>query len=187
MFWSLFTRRMAHIRRPAARKRPTARPGVECLERREVPTLTMTLKIDGIVGDRPGGEIAIDSFSFAVSGTGPVQFHFTMKENRVTPALLRAEVTGQHFGSVALIERAQGAGGTVEVLRYTLSDVMVTSLHTLGGTGGTVPEEEITLSYGRVQRSVPPKSAAPTTGLAGAAAKQAHPQPVGDTTRAVVD
>jgi type VI protein secretion system component Hcp len=166
--WNLLSRR-ARARRPAARRRPTTPLGVECLERRIVPALTGTLKVDGITGNQPGGEIAITSYAFSesnASGQMPTlgDVHVTLKESSATPALLLADMTGKHIKSAAVIERnTSNPDKPFEALRYTLSDVVISSFQVKLGPKDLVPTDDITLQFARIQERVTPRGGGPIT------------------------
>jgi type VI protein secretion system component Hcp len=170
MFWKSFARRPALARRPAARKPAATRLGVECLERRVVPTLMGSLSIAGITGDGPNGTIALNSYSFGErAGTAgrPTlgEFHLNMNMNRASPALLQAAMSGTPFKNAVLVASAPTKGMPVEVLRCTLSDVIVSSYQVKSGSA-IIPTNDITLNFLTIQEQVTPLLPDGTSGSA---------------------
>jgi type VI secretion system secreted protein Hcp len=127
------------------------------------------LKIDGIDGesgdDKHKNEIEIHSFRFGSTqqggmaygsggGSGKVQmedFHFTMRVNKASPKLFLAHADGEHIKKAVLTCRKAGKEQQ-EYLKWTFSDVLVSSYHT-GGSGGDslVPLDEVTLAFSKVE------------------------------------
>jgi type VI secretion system secreted protein Hcp len=126
------------------------------------------LKLEGIDGEsksRPG-EIELESWSWGASqlgtyshsagggGAGKVSmqdFHFVMKVNKATPKLILACAKGDHIKKAILTCRKAG-GKQEEFLKYTFSDVLVSSYQT-GGSGGSdiVPTEQISFNYAKME------------------------------------
>jgi type VI secretion system secreted protein Hcp len=125
------------------------------------------LKVDGIAGESKSreGEIDLESWSWGASqsgthsaggggGAGKVSmqdFHFVMKVNKATPKLILACAKGDHIPKAVLTCRKAG-GKQEEFLKYTFSDVLVSSYQT-GGSGGSdiVPTEQISLNYTKME------------------------------------
>ena len=125
------------------------------------------LKIDGIQGesrdDRHKDEIDIESFSwgetqsgtFAAGGGGGAgkvsmqDFHFTMLVNKASPALFLACAQGDHIKNATLTCRKAGKDQQ-EFLKITMSDVLVSSFQ-IGGTGGVVPTDQISLNFTKIE------------------------------------
>lgn len=127
------------------------------------------LKIDGIEGeshdDKHKGEIDLESWSWGCTqsgtssgggggGAGKVSmqdFHFVMKVNKATPKLILACASGQHVKSAILTCRKAG-GEQEEFLKYTFSDVLISSYQT-GGSGGSdvIPTEQISFNYAKME------------------------------------
>jgi len=125
------------------------------------------LKIDGIQGeskaDKHKDEIDIQSFSwgatqsgtFAVGGGGGAgkvsmqDFHFTMPDNKASPALFLACAQGDHIKNAILTCRKAGKK-PVEFLKFTLSNVLISSFQ-IGGTGGVVPTDQISLNFAKIE------------------------------------
>ena len=122
------------------------------------------LKIDGIPGEstdrRHNGEIVVDSFSLGETnsggsttgggGSGKVSFqdfHFTAKFTKASPKLMLACATGVHIPRATITGRK--AGG-FEFLFVKMSDVRVSSFQT-GESGGTVPEDAVSLAFAKIE------------------------------------
>jgi type VI secretion system secreted protein Hcp len=135
------------------------------------------LKIAGIEGEstKKGFEnqIEIESFSWGEtqptsqsagtgSGSGKVEmqgFSFTTKSNKSSPKLMLACATGQHIASAVLTARKAG-GKQEEYLKWTLSDIVVSSYQTGGSAGSdTVPTDQFSLSFSKIQTEYKPQDA----------------------------
>src|SRR3954449_10027546 len=140
------------------------------------PNADMFLKLDGIAGDSTDDkhkrEINLTSFAFAlgrggdgtgsaagVAGAAPTAkgrlqtLRVDKLYDAASPKLFRAVASGQHIKSAVLTFRRSG-DNDVEFLRYTLSDVQVTSYDQGGKDGddrdlGSL-EEEVGLTAARV-------------------------------------
>lgn len=122
------------------------------------------LKIDGIPGEsndrRHKGEIVLESFSLGETnsggsatgggGSGKVSFqdfHFTAKFTKASPKLMLACATGEHIPNVVMTGRK--AGG-FEFLFIKMGEVLVSSFQT-GESGGTVPEDAVSLAFAKIE------------------------------------
>jgi type VI protein secretion system component Hcp len=65
----------------------------------------------------------------------------------LSPQLVKALATGQHFDSAALLVTANGQPGGAPTHKYSLHPVILTSL-SQGGSGGSRLTENITLNFG---------------------------------------
>lgn len=128
------------------------------------------LKIDGIEGEsqdaRHKNEIAVESFSWgatqvaapATGGTtaGKVSiqdFHFAARLSKASPKLFLSCATGQRVRSAVLSGRRAGAN-QAEFLKWTFTDVMVTSYQTGGAASGDeAPMDQVSLSAARIDVS----------------------------------
>ena len=127
------------------------------------------LKIEGIEGEsadaKHKGEIDLDSWSWGESqggtmafggggGAGKVQmqdFHFTMKVNKATPKLIIACASGEHIKKATLTCRKAGKEQQ-EFLKYTFTDVLISSYQTGGASnGGVTPTDQISFNYGKME------------------------------------
>ena len=136
----------------------------------------MFIKIDDIKGessdDKHKDQIEVLSWSWGVTqsgtmhmgtggGAGKVNVHdltFTKLVDKATPNLIRYACNGKHLGSALLTVRKAG-GTALEYVKITLSDLIVTSV-SLGGTGGVMLSETVTLNFNKVKfEYVPQKTA----------------------------
>ena len=127
------------------------------------------LKIDGIPGEsadsKHKGEIDVESWSWGESqggtmafggggGAGKVSmqdFHFVMKVNKATPKLLLACATGEHIKKAELTCRKAGKEQQ-EFMKYTFSDVLISSYQTGGSASGSViPNDQISFNYAKIE------------------------------------
>lgn len=127
------------------------------------------LRIDGIEGEsqdaRHRGEIDVESFSWGEAqvgssvgtgggGAGKVSmqdFHFVMRVNKASPKLFLACADGRHLKSAILTGRKAGRE-QAEFIKWTFSDVLITSFQTGGGASGEVlPMDQVSLNFSRVE------------------------------------
>ncbi|MDQ2899785.1 MAG: type VI secretion system tube protein Hcp [Acidobacteriota bacterium] len=127
------------------------------------------LKIDGIDGesmdDKHKNEIEVSAFNFgatqtgsystgAGAGTGKVSvhdFHFTTKVNKASPKLFLACASGQHIKKAVLTCRKAGKDQQ-EYLKWTMSDLLVSSYQTDGSGGAdVVPNDNFSFNFAKVQ------------------------------------
>ncbi len=127
------------------------------------------LKIDTIEGEsqdgKHKGEIDLLSWSWGESQTGTMaagggggagkvamqDFHFVMNVNKATPKLILSCASGEHFPKAVLTCRKAGKEQQ-EFLKYTFSDVLVSSYQTGGsGAGDIVPTEQVSLNYTKME------------------------------------
>jgi len=127
------------------------------------------LKIDTIDGesqdDKYSNHIELLSWSFGESnggsfssggggGAGKVamqDFNFVMSVNKASPKLFLACATGQHIPKAELKCRKAG-GGQQEYLKYTFSDVLISSFRTGGSQGSSViPTDQISFNFAKVE------------------------------------
>ncbi len=127
------------------------------------------LKVKGIDGEsqdsKHKNEIQLESWSFGATqggsmgyggggGAGKVQlqdFHFVMKANKASPKLFEACATGQHIDQAILVCRKAG-GQQEEFLKYTFTDLLVSSYQT-GGSGGSdvIPMDQISVNFTKIE------------------------------------
>lgn len=125
-----------------------------------------TLKIDGIEGPAENGFFDLETFNWGINqmptyGCGSAgtesagkvfmqDFHFTMKVNKASPQLFLHCAEGNHFPKADLIVRKAG-DPDIEFFKVMLSDVMITSYSVSGESGGEVPQEQITVNFGKIE------------------------------------
>ena len=126
------------------------------------------LKFAGIKGESTDAkhkdEIDVESWSWgetlaagpagggrAAAGKVSMQdFHFVMKLNRASPALMKACATGQHIKMATLTARKAGKG-QMDYLTFKFYDVLVSSYQTGGsGQADVLPIESISFNYSKV-------------------------------------
>jgi len=127
------------------------------------------LKIDGVEGDSTDaqhkGELVVQSFAWAETQAGTIgpggggggagkvsmqDFHVVTRMSKASPKLFLACASGQHLKSAVLSGR-RGGKEQAEFLKWTLTDVVVTSYHTAGGTDdAAVPMDSVGLSFARI-------------------------------------
>ncbi len=127
------------------------------------------LKLDGIPGEstdhKHKDEIDLLSWSWGASQSGTMatgggggagkvnmqDFHFVMKVNKATPKLILACASGQHIKTAVLTCRKAGKDQQ-EFLKYTFSDVLVSSYQTGGSSSGDeIPMEQVSLNYAKME------------------------------------
>jgi type VI secretion system secreted protein Hcp len=127
------------------------------------------LKIDGIDGEsldqKHKGEIEIDSFSWGQTQTGTAgsnsgigagkvamqDVNFVMRVNKASPKIALACANGDHIKSAVLVCRKAGKDQQ-EFLKYTFSDVLVSSYHTGGSQqSDLVPIDQFSLNFSKIE------------------------------------
>ena len=84
-------------------------------------------------------------------------FHFTMKINKATPQLILACAEGRHIKSAVLTCRKAGTEQQ-EFLKYTFTDILISSYQTGGtGQGDVVPIEQVSFNYSQVRCEYAPQ------------------------------
>jgi type VI secretion system secreted protein Hcp len=143
------------------------------------------MKIDGIKGESTDAkhkeEIDVLSFSWGATqsgssstggggGAGKVvmnDFSFTKRTDKASPALMLACADGSHIKSVEMVARKAGKEQQ-EYLKYTFSDVLISSYQTGGSQGDVVPVDQVSLNFSKVEMEYKPQKA---DGTLDAAAK----------------
>jgi type VI secretion system secreted protein Hcp len=86
-------------------------------------------------------------------GGGKVQmqdFHFTMTSNKASPKLMLHCANGKHIKNAILTVRKAGEDQQ-EYLKYTFTDVLVSSYQVGGSGGSVVPTEQISLNFTKIE------------------------------------
>ena len=85
------------------------------------------------------------------AGKASVQdFSFSMKENKASPRLLQACLTGEHIAEGTL--EARKAGGKPETfLKVVLKDLLVSSFQTGGSWGDPIPVNQISINFSEIE------------------------------------
>jgi type VI secretion system secreted protein Hcp len=123
------------------------------------------LKIDGIDGEsihaKHKGEIDVEAWSWGVTGGRPVtgggagkvamnDFSFTMKLNKASPQLFLTCAEGKHIKSAWLTARRASPKAGEYFLKWTFSDVLVSSYQT-GGAGEQSPLDEFAFNFAKIE------------------------------------
>ena len=126
------------------------------------------LKFDGIKGESTDAkhkdEIDIESWSWGETrarpagstggGAGKVamqDFHFVMKLNKASPALMKACATGQHIKTATLTSRKAGKDQQ-EYLTFKFHDVLVSSYQTGGSEHADVlPMDSVSFNFAKIE------------------------------------
>jgi type VI secretion system secreted protein Hcp len=135
------------------------------------------LKIDGIKGESSDAqhreEIELASFSWGASqqgststggggGAGKANFqdlHVVMSVSQASPQLFLACAEGRHLKTAVLTCRRGGGRDRREFLRYTLSDVLVSSYQTNGQADDGVPMDQVSFKYAQIKVEYWPQKA----------------------------
>ena len=134
----------------------------------------MFLKIDGIDGestdDKHRNEIEVESYSWGLSqtgaavggggaGAGKVQFqdfHFTTQVSKASPNLFIKCASGEHIKGAVLTCRKAGENPQ-EFMHIKMNDVLISSYQN-GGGGGTVPTDQVSFNFAKIEFSFTPQS-----------------------------
>ena len=146
------------------------------------------LKVDGIEGESPDqshkNEIQLLSYSFGATqpgsaglgggaGVGKVQlhdFHFTKHTDKASPKLFAACASGKHTPSVILTCRKAG-GSQQEYMKVTFSEVIISSHSISQDTGSTLPVENYTMNFTKIEFEYKPQD---EKGNLGGVVKASH-------------
>lgn len=127
------------------------------------------LKIEGIDGEsadsKHKGEIELLSFSWGETqggtfahggggGAGKVSMqdiHFVSRVNKASPKLFLSCASGEHIKKATLTCRKAGKDQQ-EFLKYTLSDILVSS-YQIGGSssGDSIPLDQVSLNFAKIE------------------------------------
>jgi type VI secretion system secreted protein Hcp len=127
------------------------------------------LKLDGIQGESKDSthknEIEIMSWSWGASNTGSAasgggmatgkvamnDINFTKKLDKASSKLILFCANGKHIPTADFaMRKSTGDGGQKEYLKIKLSDVMVSS-YQIGDSGDEIPNETISINFGKIQ------------------------------------
>jgi type VI secretion system Hcp family effector len=134
-------------------------PMQEVVAASTAPQLEIRVTIPGVTDGLPEGVIIADSFSWGMAqapshGAGSVKVQdFAIKKlvDMASPSFFQHCASGAHYPTVKIEMRKAGSdGGKTEFLRFTLTNVLVSSVHLGGSPGSEGPEESITFVYGRI-------------------------------------
>jgi type VI secretion system secreted protein Hcp len=128
------------------------------------------LLIDGVPGECTAagyeGQIEIQSYSHGVSQSASMSaataggattgrcshsdFTITKELDKATPLLAQKCSDGTHIPSIKLVLARAGGGTHVPYMEYSLTNCIVSSVSTGGGTG-SFPTEAVTFNYGKIE------------------------------------
>ena len=127
------------------------------------------IKFDGIKGEsvdaKHKDEIDIESWSWGATNAGSVRsgtratagkvslqdFHFVMKLNKASPALMRSCATGKHIKTAMLTSRKAGKG-QLDYLTFKFYDVLVSSYQTGGAeSADVVPTDQVSFNFAKIE------------------------------------
>lgn len=141
------------------------------------------LKIDGIESEsqdsKHKNEIELQSFSWGETnsgssagggggGTGRVamqDFQFTMQANKASPKLFLACANGEHIKKAVLTATKAGKAQQ-DYLKWTFSDLLVSSFQTGGSSGDIIPTDQVSFNFTKIE--VEYKEQKPDGSLGGA-------------------
>jgi type VI secretion system secreted protein Hcp len=128
------------------------------------------LKLAGIEGESGDAthknEIQLESWSFGATqggtmafggggGAGKVSmqdFHFVMKTQKASPKLFLACANGEHIKNAVLTCRKAGKEQQ-EFLKYTFSDLLISSFQTGGtGSGDVLPMDQVSFNFAKIEQ-----------------------------------
>jgi type VI secretion system secreted protein Hcp len=131
-------------------------------------------KFTGVEGESVSQDhpkwINVDAYSWGASNSGSIgpgtgqgsgkvdfaDFSFTKLVDKSSPVLLLALAKGTHFDE-ALFDVVRTGGDPVNFLQYAFTDVLMTSYSI--GSGGDIPTESWSFTFGKVQMTYRPQDA----------------------------
>ena len=134
----------------------------------------MFIKIDDIKGeatdDKHKDEIEVLSWNWGCTqsgtmhvgtggGAGKVHVQdltLTKHVDKASPNLVRYACNGKHLGTAVLTVRKAAGDSPLEYVKITLTNVIITSVN-LGGTGGVLLSETVTLNFAKVKFEYTPQ------------------------------
>ena len=84
-------------------------------------------------------------------------FHFVMRVNKASPKLFLACASGEHIPKAILTCRKAGKDQQ-EFMKYTFSDLLISSYQTGGsGHGGVIPTDQISFNFAKIETEYKPQ------------------------------
>lgn len=119
------------------------------------------LKIDGVLGESTDaahkGEIDVEAWSWGETrqsgGAGRVtmsDFSFTITLSKASPKLFLACAEGDHIKGAWLTARRAAGKDADYFLKWTFSDLLVSSYET-GAATGQAPRDQISLNFSKIE------------------------------------
>ena len=133
------------------------------------------LKIDAIAGESHDLKfkdyIVLESFNWGEANSGHAiasatggagagrvsfqDFHFTSKISKASPLLMQACASGKHIVNAILIglrtANTETNAGQFQFLKYTLTDVLVSSVQEGGTAGDALPVDQVSLNFIKIE------------------------------------
>ena len=127
------------------------------------------LIIDGINGESTDparrGDLQVLSYSFGATqtgiastptptATGRVNVHdivVTKHVDKTSAKLLEACASGKHFNHAVLTVSRGNGKGSVEIIKISMEDVIISSYQTGGDSGNSLPTDRLSLNFGKVK------------------------------------
>lgn len=134
------------------------------------------LKIDGVPGEsqdaKHKGEVQLESFSWGASQSGTMSygggggagkvdmqdFHMVKQVDKASPILFQNCATGEHIKKAVLTMRKAGKEQQ-EFMKWTFTDLLVTSYQLSGSGGGPTPMEQVSLNFAKIAVDYAPQKA----------------------------
>jgi type VI secretion system secreted protein Hcp len=125
------------------------------------------LKIDGIDGESPvaghKGEIDLESWYWGETQAHPPggvgaasgkvsmsDFSFTTKLSKASPKLFLTCAEGKHIKAAWLTARRAAGKATDYFLKWTFSDLLISSYHT-GAVTGEAPVDQVSFNFAKIE------------------------------------
>jgi type VI secretion system secreted protein Hcp len=102
----------------------------------------------GHKGDLELREVSLGGSGGTASKGKTGEFKILKSVDKSSPALFKACATGKHFSTVTISMRKAG-GDQQDYLKFTLKDVVISSVNGAGTSGGK-PAERLTLTFGKL-------------------------------------
>jgi type VI secretion system secreted protein Hcp len=135
---------------------------------------TCVLTVPGVPGESTSVPNAIDllTFSWGLHNTTHVgatgggagagrpqfsEFTITKKLDKSSPLLMLASAEGTHYPHATITCRKGGGERQQDYLRFTLSDVVVSSYQVVGSSGNELPTDQISFNFSRVEFNYHPQ------------------------------
>ena len=138
------------------------------------------LKIEGVEGESEDSkhkkEVEALSFSWGVSNAGSADvgggmgtgkavlgdFHFTFRHCAASPKLAEFCCNGKHIPKAVVVCRKAGGDEALEYLKFTLSDLTVSSYQAGGSQGDVLPIDQASLNFTKIEHEYKPQTATGT-------------------------
>jgi type VI secretion system secreted protein Hcp len=111
------------------------------------------MSLPGVTGDSTikghKGDVELQSMSFAASKPKMGEIIIVKHLDKSSPTLFKAVATGKHFQTATITHRKAG-GGQKDYLRFSMTNVFITSAKNVGSPSDPRPEEQLTLTFKKV-------------------------------------